>query len=99
MRSISETITYINSIIAKLFKTTNIEAKLEKKYQHSDELEKKLALLIKDIDSVDNKDLKRIEYKKIDKQIENNLVSTYRLDFHTRDELYLFKKKYKSLIL
>ena len=99
MKSIREIIIYINSIITKLFKKNNSQAKLEKVYQRSNEFEKKLALLINDIDSVDKKDLKRVEYKKIDKKNEKDLFSSYRLDFHTRDELNLFKKKYKSLII
>ena len=65
----------------------------------SDELEKKLALLIKDIEAVDQADLKHVEYKKMDKGTKNDLFSSYRLDFHTRDALNYFKKKYKSLLL
>jgi len=65
----------------------------------SDKLQKKLALLIKDIDAVDKKDLKHVEYKKMDKGTKNDLFSSYRLDFHTRDDLNYFKKKYRSLLL
>jgi len=65
----------------------------------SDKLQKKLALLIKDIDAVDKKDLKHVEYKKMDKGTKNDLFSSYRLDFHTRDDLNYFKKKYQSLLL
>ena len=65
----------------------------------SDELEKKLALLIKDIEAVNQADLKHVEYKKMDKGTKNDLLSFYRLDFHTRDVLNHFKKKYKSLLL
>ena len=65
----------------------------------SDELEKKLALLIKDIEAVNQADLKNVEYKKMDKGTKNDLFTYYRLDFHTRDELNHFKKKYRSLLL
>ena len=65
----------------------------------SDELEKKLALLIKDIDSVDQADLKQVEYKRKNQETKNDLLSSYRLDFHTRDELNRFKTKYRSLLL
>ena len=65
----------------------------------SDELEKKLALLIKNIEAVDQADLKHLEYKKMDKGTKNDLFSSYRPDFHTLDDLNHFKKKYKSFLL
>ena len=70
-------------------------------YHHplSDELERKLALLIKDIATVDQADLKYVEYKKMKQEEKNNLFSSFRLDFHTRIELNVFKKKYKSFLL
>ena len=40
----------------------------------SDELEKKLALLIKDIDPVDQADLKHVEYKRMEKGTKNDLL-------------------------
>ena len=39
------------------------------------------------------------EGKKIETEENNDLFISYRLDFHTRDELNKFKKKYNSLIL
>ena len=65
----------------------------------SHEFEKKLALIIKDTDSVDKNDLKYVVCTKLDTSKNNDLFSAYRLDFHTRAALDLFKKKYKSLIL
>ena len=62
-------------------------------------MEKKLALLIKNIDVVDQVDLKKVEYKKMNEEISNDLFTSYRLDFHTRDELSHFKKKYSALLL
>ena len=65
----------------------------------SHEFEKKLALIIKSKDTVDYTDLKNVDCTKLDTSNENDLFSAYRLDFHTRDELKLFKDKYKSLLI
>jgi hypothetical protein len=65
----------------------------------SDDLEKKLALLIKDIEAVDQADLKHVEYKRMNQEVKNDLFSSCRLDFPTRMELNSFKKKYQSLLL
>ena len=65
----------------------------------SHDYERKLALIVKNTDEVDYSDLKYVEITKLDTRDKNDLFSAYRLDFHTRDKLILFKKKYKSLIL
>ena len=65
----------------------------------SHDYEKKLALIVKNTEEVDYSDLKYVEITKLDTRDKNDLFSAYRLDFHTRDKLILFKKKYKSLIL
>ena len=65
----------------------------------SNDYERKLALIVKNTEEVDNSDLKYVEITKLDTRDKNDLFSAYRLDFHTRDKLILFKKKYKSLIL
>jgi len=88
----------ISAFKTRLVKNNNDEDIVRQDLQ-SDELEKKLALLIKDIEAVDQADLKYVEYKKMDKGINNDLFTYYRLDFHTRDALDHFKKKYKSLLL
>ena len=85
----------ISAFKTRLVKNNNDEQNIVHQHLQSDELEKKLALLIKDIDAVDKKDLKHVEYK----GTKNDLFSFYRLDFHTRDDLNHFKKKYKSLLL
>ena len=98
---------FINTFKTKLintFKTRLIKNKNNNKniiYQNlqSDKLERKLALLIKDIETVDQMDLKQVEYKRMNQEIKNDLFSSYRLNFHTRDELNRFKTKYRSLIL
>ena len=88
----------ISAFKTRLVKNNNDEDIVHQDLQ-SDELKKKLALLIKDIEAVDQADLKHVEYKKMDKGAKNNLFSSYRLDFPKRDELNCFKKKYKSLLL
>ena len=88
----------ISAFKTRLVKNNNDEDIVHQDLQ-SDVLEKKLALLIKDIEAVDQADLKHVEYKKMDKGTKNDLFSSYRLDFHTRDALNYFKKKYKSLLL
>ena len=65
----------------------------------SHEYEKKLALIINQIEEVTEKDLKYVNITKLDTSEKGDLYSAYRLDFHTRDKLKLFKKKYKTLIL
>jgi len=89
----------ISAFKTRLVKNNNEEQKIMHQDLQSDKLQKKLALLIKDIDAVDKKDLKHVEYKKMDKGTKNDLFSSYRLDFHTRDDLNYFKKKYQSLLL
>ena len=65
----------------------------------SHDYERKLALIVKNTEEVDYSDLKYVEITKLDTRDKNDLFSAYRLDFHTKDKLILFKKKYKSLIL
>ena len=89
----------INIFKTRLEKKNNDKETIAPQDLQSNELEKKLALLIKDIDPVDQVDLKHMEYKRIEKGTKNDLLSFYRLDFHTRDDLNHFKKKYKSLLL
>ncbi len=89
----------ISAFKTRLVKKNNDKENIVHQDLQSDELEKKLALLIKDIEAVNQADLKHVEYKKMDKGINNDLFTYYRLDFHTRDELNHFKKKYRSLLL
>ena len=83
----------------KFFKNKNEKSDFIQQHLQSDKLQKKLALLIKDIEVVDQKDLKHVQYKKMDRGTKHDLLVFYRLDFHSRDELDSFKKKYRSLIL
>jgi hypothetical protein len=90
----------IKKFLSQLFrdKAKDVEIIIPQEFR-SHEFEKKLALIIKDTDSVDNNDLKYVVCRKLDTSKNNDLFSAYRLDFHTRAALDLFKKKYKSLIL
>ena len=65
----------------------------------SKELFKKLALLVKSLDNVENNDLKFVNIKKFDQGANEDLFTAYRLDFNGRDRLDNFKKKYKNLLL
>ena len=65
----------------------------------SHEFEKKLALIVNQIEEITREDLKYVNIKKLDTSEKGDLFSAYRLDFHTIDKLKLFKKKYKTLIL
>ncbi len=89
----------ISAFKTRFVKNNNDEQNILRQDLQCDDLEKKLALLIKDIEAVNQADLKHVEYKKMDKGTKNDLFTYYRLDFHTRDELNHFKKKYKSLLL
>jgi len=92
----------IQKTIKIIFNTKNTaenkETEINKEYR-SNNYEKKLALIIKEVNSVDNNDLKYVQITKLDNLKNNDLFSAFRLDFHTRDKLHLFKKKYKSLLL
>jgi hypothetical protein len=87
----------INTFKTRLIKNNNKNIIYQN--PQSDKLERKLALLIKDIETVDQIDLKQVEYKRMNQETKNDLFSSYRLDFHTRDKLNYFKKKYQSLLL
>ena len=89
----------ISASKARFVKNNNDKRNTIYQNPQSDKLEKKLALLIKDIETVDRTDLKQVEYKIINRGTKNDLSTFYRLDFHTRDELNNFKTKYRSLLL
>ena len=65
----------------------------------SHEFEKKLALIVNKIEEIAKEDVKFVNITKLDTSEKSDLFNAYRLDFHTRDKLKLFKKKYKALIL
>ena len=91
--------TFANKNLKKIInKEKKSEIIIPKEFR-SHEYEKKLALIIKNTETVDYNDLKNIECTKLDTRENSDLFSAYRLDFHTRDELKAFKIKYKSLLL
>ena len=65
----------------------------------SKELEWKLALLVRNVDDVEDIDLKFVKMTKIDVGTKKDLFTSYRLDFSVRKKLNLFKKKYKNILL
>ncbi len=65
----------------------------------SKELEWKLALLVRNIDDVEDIDLKFVSVSKIDVGNKKDLFTSYRLDFNGREKLNKFKKKYKNILL
>jgi hypothetical protein len=93
-------ISFIKKYITNIFKSEKkIDENMIPQEFRSHDYEKKLALIVKNTEEVDYSDLKYVEITKLDTRDKNDLFSAYRLDFHTRDKLILFKKKYKSLIL
>ena len=65
----------------------------------SNEYQKKLALIIKNFEDIEKQDLKFVEHQKLGGKISDDLFTSYRLDFHSREALIRFKKKYKDHIL
>ena len=65
----------------------------------SKELEWKLALLVRNVDDIEEIDLKFVKMTKIDVGTKKDLFTSYRLDFSVRKKLNLFKKKYKNILL
>jgi len=91
---------FIKKLITNIFKSEKkIDEDVIPQEFRSHDYERKLALIVKNTEEVDYSDLKYVEITKLDTKEKNDLFSAYRLDFHTRDKLTLFKKKYKSLIL
>ena len=91
---------FIKKYITNNFKSKKISDKdMNPQEFRSHDYERKLALIVKNTKEVDYSDLKYVKITKLDTRIKNDLFSAYRLDFHTKEKLILFKKKYKSLIL
>ena len=91
--------TFANKNLKKIINKENKSEIIIPKEFRSHEYEKKLALIIKNTETVDYDDLKNVECTKLDTRENSDLFSAYRLDFHSRDELKSFKIKYKSLLL
>ena len=91
---------FIKKLITNIFKSVkkSDEDMIPQEFRSHD-YERKLALIVKNTEEVDYSDLKYVEITKLDTRDKNDLFSAYRLNFHTKDKLNLFKKKYQSLIL
>ena len=93
-------IVFIKKIIINIFKSEKkSDVNMIPQEFRSHDYERKLALIVKSTEEVDYSDLKYVEITKLDTRKKNDLFSAYRLDFHTRDKLNLFKKKYQTIIL
>jgi len=105
MIKITEIKIKLKNIYESLFSSFSNKQEIEKEniikeeVLKSDELQKKLALLVSNISAIDQIDLKNIEYKKMDKSSEKDLFTSFRLDFHTKQELNEFKVKYSHILL
>ena len=65
----------------------------------SKELEWKLALLVRNVDNVEDLDLQFVKMTKINMGTKQDFYTSYRLDFDVREKLNQFKKKYKDILL
>ena len=70
-----------------------------KRSPHSFELQRKLALLVSNIDKIDKRDFQNLEHRRYGDSKEDDLLTSYRIDFHNRDDLEIFKEKYKDCLL
>ena len=71
----------------------------DKRSPQSFELQRKLALLVSNIDKVDKRDFQDLVHRRYDDSKEDDLLNSYRIDFRNRDDLENFKEKYKNYIL
>ena len=85
--------------ISKFLNQNNNEENTIPDNLRSKELEWKLALLVRNVDDVEDIDLKFVKITKIDVGTKKDLFTSYRLDFNGREKLNLFKKKYKNILL
>ncbi len=65
----------------------------------SRELEWKLALLVRNVHTVEHIDLQFVKMTKINMGTKQDFYTSYRLDFNVREKLDQFKKKYKDILL
>ena len=105
MNKITEIKMKLKNIFESLFSSPSNKQEIKKvsitkeEVLKSDELQKKLALLVSNIAAIDQIDLKNIEYTKMNKSSEKDLFTSFRLDFHTKQELEEFKEKYHHILL
>ena len=100
---------FLSNCIIFLFLTNSKLFNLNNKYKteehtipdnlRSKELEWKLALLVRNVDSVEDIDMQFVKKTKINKGTKQDLYTSYRLDFDIREKLNQFKKKYRDILL
>ena len=70
----------------------------EKRCPQSYELQRKLALLVSNINKIDKRDIGDLEHSRYQNSKEDDLFS-YRIDFRNRHDLEFFKEKYINYLL
>ena len=85
--------------ISKFLNQNNNEENTIPDNLRSKELEWKLALLVRNVDSVEDIDMQFVKKTKINKGTKQDLYTSYRLDFDIREKLNQFKKKYRDILL
>tara|TARA_B100000470_G_scaffold14189_1_gene9691 strand:+ start:104 stop:469 length:366 start_codon:yes stop_codon:yes gene_type:complete len=70
----------------------------DKRSPQSYELQRKLALLVSNIDKIDKRDIGDLEHRRYRNSKEDDFIS-YRIDFRNKDDLEFFKEKYKNYLL
>ena len=85
--------------ISKFLNQNNNEENTIPDNLRSKELEWKLALLVRNVDSVEDIDMQFVKKTKINKGTKQDLYTSYRLDFDVREKLNQFKKKYRDILL
>jgi len=71
----------------------------EKRSPQSFVLQKRLALLVSNIDNIDKRDFQHLEHRRYGDSKEDDLLTSYRIDFHNKDDLETFKLKYKDYLI
>ena len=71
----------------------------DKRSPQSFELQRKLALLVSNIDKIDKRDFQDLEHRRYGDSKEDDLLTSYRIDFRNRDDLENFKQKYKEYLI
>ena len=71
----------------------------EKRSPQSYKLQRKLALLVSNINKIDKQDIGDLEHRRYCDSKEDDLLTSYRIDFRNRDDLENFKQKYKEYLI
>ena len=85
--------------ISKFLNQNNNEENTIPDNLRSKELEWKLALLVRNVDNVEDMDLQFVKITKINIGTKQDFYTSYRLDFDIREKLNQLKKKYQDILL